>query len=750
MTPGSSSDRIHVLHQIVHKVASASSASAAVNLIVDEICATLAVQVCNLYGLDSNKNAVLVACHGLQPSAEVAFSVNKGLIGHVIRNCVTLNIDDAPAHPDFLEVPEIREKHLHSFCGVPLVRNGIVIGALAVQSSSATAFSGDDEAFLFTLACQLALLIPELEQLPQGKVRKNICIHGLKGAPGIGIGIPYFCDQLQLSSAPDGVCDDLEAGIAQWQKIRAATALAIENDQKKLRGQVGDDINSVFEAYKLLLQDQALNSKVELELSAGHWLPKALQLSISYFADLFRQMPDSYLQQRAEDILFLGNKLYEHLLGNQNQQASAGQWTEPVILVGRHVSVSDIATVPTQFLAGIISFEGSSLSHTAILASALGIPAIVGFATVPEIPAEERLIIDADHGQVIVHADATMHTEYKQLFDLQQAHQSELMQYRDLPARTVDGESINLFVNTGLLADISPGVKYGADGVGLYRTEIPFMVRDSFPSEKEQIEEYRKVFSAYTGKPIFMRTLDIGGDKPLPYFPIDNESNPVLGWRGIRFSLDNMQLMVTQLRAMIIASENSNNLHITLPMVISTGELDAFHHILRTVSGQLESEKIQFQKPKVGIMIETPAAISQLAFWRKKIDFASIGSNDLSQYVLAIDRNNTRVAARYDPVHPAIVHELIRITTISRSIDLPLSVCGELASDDTALPLLLGMGVRQFSVSAAKLLHTKQLIRSVNTKKLEMLVDSASRLDSADAIRALVGKFMESNIPDHS
>ncbi|QIB64430.1 putative PEP-binding protein [Kineobactrum salinum] len=327
--------------------------------------------------------------------------------------------------------------------------------------------------------------------------------------------------------------------------------------------------------------------------------------------------------------------------------------------------------------------------------------------------------------------------EFERLQLVEQTLRGELASLRDLPATTTDGERVQLLANTGLLADISPGLANGAEGIGLYRTEMPFMISETFPSEEEQLHTYSQVLAAYRGRPVYMRTLDIGGDKPLPYFPI-HEENPALGWRGIRFCLDNSSLLMTQLRAMLRAAGSGEELHILLPMVSNTGEIDAFQGLLGDALEQLAGEHVTVRRPRIGIMVEVPAAISLLPAWAGKLDFISIGSNDLSQYLLALDRNNPRVAGAYDHIHPAVLHEIARIAATAKRMQLPLSLCGEMASDPAAVVFLLGTGVRTLSMSASKLPRIKWLLRSISAAEAEQLAQQALELDNVAAIRQLL------------
>ena len=302
-------------------------------------------------------------------------------------------------------------------------------------------------------------------------------------------------------------------------------------------------------------------------------------------------------------------------------------------------------------------------------------------------------------------------SEYRQLISDKQLLSERLKIDSQLPAITQDKVKITLLANSGLQADVSPGLRYGAEGVGLYRTEIPFMMRNSLPSENEQEVIYKALIDGFKGRPIYFRTLDIGADKPLPYLPVVVEENPALGWRGIRFSLDNVSLFVTQVRALITAAEGNKNVHLLLPMISSTEQLDECVAIVDDVVAQLTAEGCRVCRPNIGIMVEVPSSIALLPFWKNKLDFISIGTNDLSQYLLALDRNSSLVSKWYDSLHPAVIHELARIADMAHKHHLPVSVCGEMASDPVAVVLLIGMGIRQLSMSAAKI----PLIKSIGT-----------------------------------
>ena len=737
-------DLVNELARIVQTVAFIDQPYEQVDAVVEAISAVMQVDVCTLYECNSEEEMELLASHGLARRAvrSVKIPRGKGLVGLVASSRHPINVTDAQSHPDYYYIASTKEESFHGFCGVPLVHAGKTIGVLVVQVREPRIFDAEEESFLVTLAAQLTLILvanPAVS-MTAGSVRQ--CFVGVKGSAGVGVGQAHLVDMGELYSVVDSPCKDIDAALGQWAGLVAQVKLDLMREQTAVQGALSSDVSGIFSAYAMLLDDPLFNTHVQDTIKAGHWLPTALKRAVKYFAEQFLAMDDPYLRSRHEDIHHLGNKLFNVWKGHNDSQLTP---TGKVVLVGAQVSISSIAAIPPEQLAGIICFDGSSLSHTAVVANALGIPAVLGTGVIRGVEEGSLLVVDGSRGEVWLEPDAIILDEYRQLTQARGAFAERLSAIRELPGQTTDGQTVTLFTNTGLLADISPGLQQGAEGVGLYRTEIPFMIHHSFPTEDEQVEVYRKVLEAYRGKPVCMRTLDIGGDKQLPYFPITNEENPALGWRGIRFSLDNSPLLMTQVRAMLRASEGIGNLRILLPMVSTSSELDDFRDILSDALSQLAVEGYAIDTPALGVMIEVPAAISQIPFWRDQVDFLSVGSNDLSQYLLALDRNNPRVASRYDHVHPAVLLELQRIVQLSTEHGLPISVCGEMASDPVAVILLLGLGVRTISMSASRLPRIKWMIRHFSMADAEALTARALTMKYPADIRRMVSHALEGN-----
>lgn len=726
---------------IVQAAAEAASPDAQVTHIVDAIQDCMDVDVCSLYLADEKGNLVLAASHGLASGAvgRTRLPVGTGLVGLVARTRHPLNIIEPSEHPDFYFLPGIGEDLFRSFCAAPLVRGGNTVGVLAVQCLQPRQLSSEEEAFLVTLGAQLALVVANWSDWQGSDPSLPRIFKGVKGAPGIGIGTAHLCDEADLMSVVEGHSENPERDIIQWQELlgRVRKDVAAERDQ--LGADVSTEVAAIFDAYLLLLGDTALVGGVESAIRGGRDLPSALRSVIQHYSELFMAMDDPYLRARHEDIRHLGNRLYGALRGAREVPAPAD--SGPLVLVGAQVSVSDMAAIPREHLAALVSLEGSVMSHTSILANALGVPAVMGIGVGSSIEQGESLVVDANLAQVMVQPAPTVIGEYRQLAAQEIQLRNRLAHLRDQPAVMSDGERVSLLVNSGLLADLSPGLEAGAEGIGLYRTEIPFMVREGFPSEEEQLQIYRHVLGAYRDKPVTMRVLDVGGDKPLPYFPI-HEENPALGWRGIRFCLDNSPLLMTQVRAMLAADPAARQLRMLLPMVSTRNELLHFRELLDDAVRQLREEGVHAEAPPLGVMVEVPAAISSLAGWAQQIDFISVGTNDLSQYLLAVDRNNPRVAANYDHLHPAVVMEIARVAQYAKDLSLPVSVCGEMSSDPAAVLLLLGMGIRNLSMSAAQLPRIKWLVQRVDGNMTHALLEACRKLPDASAIRDHLQEFL--------
>jgi phosphotransferase system enzyme I (PtsP) len=471
------------------------------------------------------------------------------------------------------------------------------------------------------------------------------------------------------------------------------------------------------------------------------WAPAAVRDTVIGHARVFETMEDEYLAARAEDIRALGRRIVHELY--EETPTKASDFPDRCVLVGEEIGIADIAAVPRQRLAGIISCRGSQFSHTAVLARAMGVPAVVDVGELPLAQLSgHTVIVDGYRGRIFFEPPKPVLAEFRQieLADLQLT--ADLRALKDEPAVTPDGFRVHLHVNTGMLSDITPSLESGAEGVGLYRTEFPFMIRESFPGEDDQYRIYREVLSAFAPRPVTMRTLDIGGDKPLPYFLVE-EANPFLGWRGIRFTLDHPEIFLTQLRAMLRADVGLHSLRLLLPMITNVAEVDDTVRLLDRAIKELTDEGHAVHRPPIGVMIEVPSAVFAAPRLADRVDFLSVGSNDLTQYLLAVDRSNARVAGIYDSLHPAVLDAVRETYSAARARGKGVSVCGDIGGDPCGAVLLVGMGFTWFSVTAHNLPRVKRIIRTMPRTRCEGLLAQALRCNDGAEARALVRADLE-------
>jgi phosphotransferase system enzyme I (PtsI)/phosphotransferase system enzyme I (PtsP) len=715
----------------------ATSLQGQIDCVVNKVHEAMRAEVCSLYLSEGDKDLVMLATVGLdrRVAGRLKLAIGEGLVGTIAARQLALRLEKASEHPAFHYFPESGEEAFEAFLGVPIVHLGRTLGVLVVQDRAPRAFDNEDEAFLYTVATQLAGSLlrwskaPPSQRAPLGVERR---VTGLRGAPGVAVGrLHLVTNELALAAIDEPGTDPVHE-LALLREAVRRTLEGLDSTRQQLAASVASDVLEVFEFYKLMLVDEKLVSVAEHRILAGHSAAGALYAAVEECANAFAALNDPYFRARAEDVHHLGDRLFRALSGDS---PPVPHDRTDVVLIGKLVSVSDIAQYRPDQLAGIVSMEGSPYSHTAVLANALGVPAVVDTGEITELFENETVAIDGYHGVVTLEPGARLLGEYGKLIEQDRALQAEYMTLRDEPAVTTDGFRVVLLANTGLLADATPGLRRGAEGVGLYRSEIPFMIRTDFPSEDEQTEIYRQILAAYAPHPVTMRTLDVGGDKPLPYLELDEEDNPGLGWRGIRFALDNKAMFLTQLRAMLRADRGSDNLSIMLPMVTRVDEVDASLALLAEAIGQLGREGVTVRRPRFGVMIEAPAAVALLDHFAARVDFVSIGSNDLSQYTLALDRNNPRVANRFDHLHPAVLRTVATVVREARRLKLEVSLCGEMASDPLAVVALVGLGMESLSMSSFNLPKIKYLIRHLSLERARACVEDMLGLPDEQSVR---------------
>ncbi|WP_312257593.1 phosphoenolpyruvate--protein phosphotransferase [Stutzerimonas nitrititolerans] len=736
------------LRKIVQEVNSAKDLKAALGIIVLRVREAMASQVCSVYLLDPESDRfVLMATEGLNKKAigKVSMAPNEGLVGLVGSREEPLNLEHASEHPRYRYFAETGEERYASFLGAPIIHHRRVMGVLVIQQKERRQFDEGEEAFLVTMSAQLAGVIAHAEATGsirglgrQGKGIQETRFIGIPGAPGAAVGTAVVVlPPADLDVVPDKSIDksEIEAELALFESALQAVRADMRALSERLASQMRKEERALFDVYLMMLEDSALGGEVTRLIRTGQWAQGALRQVVSDHVVRFEMMDDAYLSERASDVKDIGRRLLGYLQEARKQTLT---YPEKTILVSEELSPAMLGEVPEGRLAGMVSVLGSSNSHVAILARAMGIPTVMGAVDLPYSKVDGiELIIDGTRGEIITNPAKVLREQYLQLAEQERQLSAGLDVLRELPCVTTDGHRIPLWVNTGLLADVVRAQERGAEGVGLYRTEVPFMIKERFPSEKEQMAIYREQLEAFHPLPVTMRTLDIGGDKSLPYFPI-KEENPFLGWRGIRVTLDHPEIFLLQTRAMLKASVGLNNLRILLPMISGIRELEESLHLIHRAWGEVRDEGMDVEMPPIGVMIEVPAAVYLTRELASQVDFISVGSNDLTQYLLAVDRNNPRVADLYDYLHPAVLEALQRIVKEAHEEGKPVSICGEMAGDPAAAVLLLAMGFDSLSMNATNLPKVKWLLRQISMQTARELLAKVMRIDSPEVTYATV------------
>ncbi|MFT5452039.1 MAG: phosphotransferase system enzyme I (PtsP) [Enterobacterales bacterium] len=712
---------LSILRSIIHTVNAAEGLQQTFDVIVSELSGAMNIDICSIYLRNKADNShFLVANSGFNAtkSNKKIVPADKGIISLISRREEPLKFAEGNSHEAFFEMPDSGEDEAHAFLGVPIIHHRESLGVLVVQRKSKKAFSEEDESFLVTLSAQLAGIIAnaELRNLVESKTRRKVSTQfkASSSTPGIGIGKGWIVSPLtSLSSVSNRQCKDPDEEIRKLRKAMSRSRKDIRDLAATLSKTLAKQEIALFAAYEQMLSHNSMGKKIERLIKQDrNTAGSALRRIIDENVNKFKAMDDPYLRERATDVLDLGRRVYHHL---KQQNIASIKYPSRTVLISEQVTSAMIAEVPVKQLVGIISLKGSSNSHAAILARSLGIPALMGLRDCPISALDGKsLIVDGYKGYLFVKPARVLLAEYKKSQLDEQQMLDNLQSSSAKQTTTIDGVNIPLMVNCGLQADLDNDFEITADGVGLFRSEYPFMQSDRFPSEEEQKNIYQRILKSYKGKPVVIRTLDIGGDKTLPYFPIDEE-NPFLGWRGIRITLDHPEIFHTQIRAMMMANIGLGNLHISLPMISTLSEIDKSLKQIRQIYDEIKEENNyhaeEFLYPKVGVVIEVPSAVYQVRAIARRVDFLSIGSNDLTQYMFAVDRNNTRVSYLYKSLHPAMLLAILEIAEAGNTEKIPIHICGELAGDPLATIILLALGVTSLSMNIHSIAKVRKVIQ---------------------------------------
>ena len=568
-------------------------------------------------------------------------------------------------------------------------------------------------------------------------------ITGIPASPGIVFGKALVLKEEKIVLDTQKISEDqVEAEVARFYAGREAAVEQLNSIHQRALKSLGEEKAAIFEGHLMILEDEELEEEI-IDYLHSNKVNASVAASkiIDQQVEMLSEIDDEYLKERAGDIRDIGNRLIKNILGMHI--VDLGDITEESILVAYDLTPSETAQLNLEKVLGFITDIGGRTSHTSIMARSLELPAIVGTNDVTaRVNTGDYLILDAVNNRVYVNPTQAEIDELKTLEAKLAEEKAELAKLKDLPAVTLDGHKVDVVANIGTIRDCEGAHRNGAEGVGLYRTEFLFMDRDQLPSEEEQFIAYKEVVEAMEGRLVVLRTMDIGGDKELPYLNLPKEMNPFLGWRAVRIALDRREILHAQLRAVLRASA-FGKLAVMFPMIISVEEIRELKSVLETLKAELRAEGKAFDENiQVGVMVETPSAAVNAKFLAKEVDFFSIGTNDLTQYTLAVDRGNELISHLYNPMSPSVLGLIKQVIDASHAEGKWTGMCGELAGDERATLLLLGMGLDEFSMSAISVPRIKKLIRHVNYQEVKALADEALEKPTATEIEQLIQAFL--------
>ena len=694
--------------------------------IVREIAQNMVTEVCSFYVLRSDGVLELFATVGLNPSSvhHAQLKLGQGLVGTIAASAQALNLSDAQSHPAFAYLPETGEEIYHSFMGVPILRAGRTLGVLVVQNRTMRTYRDDEIEALETTGMVLAEMIASgaLTRLAKSGVeldlKKPVTLTGLAFNDGVGLGHVVLHEPRVVVT--DMFAEDTDAELKRLEDALGSLRMSIDDMLERREVAFEGEHRAVLEAYRMFAHDRGWVRRLEEAIGNGLTAEAAVEKVQSDMRARMTHMSDPYLKERMSDFDDLANRLLRQLMGH-DVRSIAEALPKDAILVARAMGAAELLDYPREKLRGLVLEEGAGTSHVVIVARAMGIPVagqVKGAVALAE--NADAIIVDGEEGKVHLRPLPELESVYVQKVKFRAGRQAMYRELRDLPTKTKDGVDISLMMNAGLMVDLPHLADSGASGIGLFRTELQFMVASTFPKAEAQEALYRSVIEEANGKPVTFRTLDIGGDKALPYFKdIPAEENPAMGWRAIRMSLDRPGLLRTQLRALLKAS-GGGELRIMLPMVTDVSEIAATRQIIEREVQHLSRFAHKLPKTfKLGAMLEVPSLLFQLDELMQAVDFISVGSNDLFQFVMAVDRGAAHLADRFDPLSVPFLRVLKSIADAGRRNNKPVTLCGEMAGKPILAMALIGLGFRSLSMNAASVGPVKAMLMSLDAGQLE-------------------------------
>lgn len=718
--------------------------------IVVLIAANMVAEVCSVYILRADGALELFATEGLNRDAvhQTVLGAHEGLVGLVAQEAQALNLTDAQAHPAFSYRPETGEEIYNSFLGVPVLRAGNTLGVLVVQNRASRHYSEEEVEALQTTAMVVAEMIAsgELSSLavPGGEPagRQPLQVTGAILSEGIALGHVVLHEPRVVIT--NYIADDVPK---EMKRLEAALAkLSSDLDRMLNDGDVAEsgEHRDVLEAYRMFAHDRGWQQKLRDAVATGLTAEAAVERVQSDTRARMLRLTDPYLRDRLHDLDDLGHRLMRQLMGREHAPTRE-QLPDNAIIVARAMGPATLLDYDRRRVRGLVLEEGGPHSHVSIVARALGIPAVGEIDNAAGIADPgDAIIVDGTSGAVYIRPSNEVEASYAERVRLRARRQAQYRALRDLPCVTRDGHAVELHLNAGLIIDLPHIEETGAAGIGLFRTELQFMVGHSMPRTAEQLQLYRAVMDAAGGKPVTFRTLDIGGDKALPYMDLVHEENPALGWRAIRLGLDRPGLLRSQVRALLRAG-GGRSLRIMFPMISTVEEFDQGKAIIERELTHLRQHGHTLpERVDIGTMVEVPALLYQLDELLERVDFLSVGSNDLAQFLFAADRGNARVAGRFDPLSAPILRALRKIVRTAHAHGRPVSLCGEMASQPIGALVLTAIGYRSMSLTATGHGPVKAMLLDLDVGKAEKLVnDLIDRPCASVSIRDEVKAFAE-------
>jgi phosphotransferase system, enzyme I, PtsP len=720
-TGGSVSAIRRLLRRLRDIMAGSGSAQERLDRIVRVVAAEVVAEVCSAYIMRAGEVLELFATEGLRPEAvhRTRLRVGEGLVGVIAATARPLALAEAQSHPNFAYRPETGEEIYHSLMGVPILRGGRVLGVLVVQNRTPRHYTEDEVEVLQTIAMIVAELAAsgdlvnplEIAQ-GQGGALAPVRIVGVRLNAGLAIG-PAVLHEPKIV-VRQVVAEDAEAELTRLRGAVAAMREAIDELVATSRQFGAGEHHDVIETYRMFAADHGWVARIADAIRSGLTAEAAVEKVADDTRTRMMQVSDPYLRERLLDLEDLANRLQQHLSGRPPSAAWAELPAE-FILVAHAMGPAELLDYGRRRIMGLVLEEGSPTAHVAIVARAFDIPVVgrVDDAT-SRIEAGDLVIVDGDHAQVLVRPSEDIRQSIAAAVEARTRRRAFYETLRSVPPVTRDGIAIRLMLNAGLLLDLAQLDTAGAEGVGLFRTEFPLMIRDTFPGVDELTEFYRRVFDQAECRPVFFRTLDIGGDKVLPYLPHALEDNPAMGWRALRIGLDRPAMLRRQLRALIRAA-GGRTLFIKFPMVAEVAELERARALVDMELARARCEGRALPKSvKIGVMLEVPALLWQLPALCARIDFLSVGTNDLLQFLFACDRGNPRLADRYDPLSAPMLALFREIIARTREAGVSLSMCGDMAGNPIEAMVLIALGFRALSMAATAIGPVKTMIRSLD------------------------------------